>query len=77
MGDYAVHLPLGNFNMSSKETRRLELWNIQKAMWFDHLEDMDEGQEKNKEWENFWWTVNEDMFTYRILYHPAEFSGSC
>ena len=25
---------------------------------------MDEGQEKNKEWENFWWTVDEDMFTY-------------
>ena len=33
-------------------------------MWFDHLEHMDEGQEKNKEWENFWWTVDEDMFTY-------------
>ena len=25
---------------------------------------MDEGQEKNKESENFWWTVDEDMFTY-------------
>ena len=25
---------------------------------------MEEGQEKNKEWENFWWTVDEDMFTY-------------
>ena len=33
-------------------------------MWFDHLEHMEEGQEKNKEWENFWWTVDEDMFTY-------------
>ena len=33
-------------------------------MWFDHLEHMDEGQEKNKEWEKFWWTVDEDMFTY-------------
>ena len=33
-------------------------------MWFDHLEHMDEGQEKNKEWENFCWTVDEDMFTY-------------
>ena len=21
-------------------------------------------KEKNKEWENFWWTVDEDMFTY-------------
>ena len=25
---------------------------------------MDEGQEKNKEWEKCWWTVDEDMFTY-------------
>ena len=25
---------------------------------------MDGGQEKNKELENFWWTVDEDMFTY-------------
>ena len=25
MGDYAVPFPLGNFNMSNKETRRLEL----------------------------------------------------
>ena len=27
MGEYAVPLPLGNFNLSNKETRRLELWN--------------------------------------------------
>ena len=33
-------------------------------MWFDHVEHMEEGQEKNKEWDNFWWTVDEDMFTY-------------
>ena len=33
-------------------------------MCFDHLEHMNEGQEKNKKWENFWWTVDEDMFTY-------------
>ena len=33
-------------------------------MWFDHVEQMDEGQEKNKKWENFWWTLDEDMFTY-------------
>ena len=33
-------------------------------MWFDHLEHMEEGQEENKEWENFWWTVDEDMFTH-------------
>ena len=25
---------------------------------------MEEGQEQNKEWENFWWTADEDMFTY-------------
>ena len=63
MGEYAVPLPLGNFNLSNKETRRLELWNTQKTMWFDHLEHMDEGQEKNREGENFWWTVDEDMLT--------------
>ena len=49
MGDYAVPLPLGNFNLSNKETRRLELWEQQKAVWFDHSDHMDEGQEKNKE----------------------------
>ena len=27
MGEYAVPLPLGNFNLTNKETRRLELWN--------------------------------------------------
>ena len=64
MGEHAVPLPLGNFNLSNKETRRLELWKNQRAMWFDHSEHMEEGQEKYKEWENFWWTVDEDMFTY-------------
>ena len=24
---------------------------------------MDEGRQKNKEWENFWWTVDEDLCT--------------
>ena len=33
-------------------------------MWFDHIEHMEESQEKNKERENLWWTVDEDMFTY-------------
>ena len=33
-------------------------------MWFDHVEHMEDGQEQNKEWENSWWTVDEDMFTY-------------
>ena len=26
MSEYAVPLPLGNFNLNNKETRRLELW---------------------------------------------------
>ena len=61
---YELGRLMGNFKMSNKETRRLELWNSQKAMWFNHLEHMDEGQEKNKEWENFWYTVDEDTFIY-------------
>ena len=35
-------------------------------MWFDHVQHMEEGQEKNKEWEKFWWTVDEDMFTHVV-----------
>ena len=27
MSEYVVRLPLGNFNLSNKETRSLELWN--------------------------------------------------
>ena len=27
MGEYPVPLPLGNFNLNNKETRRLEFWN--------------------------------------------------
>ena len=64
MGEYAVPLPLGNFTLNNKETRRLELWKNRRGMWFDHAEHMEEGPEKNKEWEKFWWTVDEDMFTY-------------
>ena len=64
MGKCAVPLPLGNFNLNNKETRRLELWKNWRGMWFDHVEHMEEGQEQNKERENFWWTVDEDMFTY-------------
>ena len=67
MGEYAVRLPLGNFNLNNKETRRLELWKNQRGMWFDHAEHMEEGQEQNKEWKNFWWTVDEDMFTYVMM----------
>ena len=63
MGEYAVPLPLGNFSLNNKETRRLELWKNCRGMWFDHVEHIEEGQEQNKEWENFWWTVDEDMFT--------------
>ena len=49
MGEYAVPLPLGNFNLNNKETRRLELWKNQRGVWFDHVEDMEEGQEQIKE----------------------------
>ena len=64
MGEYAVPLPLGNFSLNNKETRQLELWKNHRGMWFDHVEHMEEGPEQNKEWENFWWTGDEDMFTY-------------
>ena len=64
MGEYSVPLPLGNFSLNNKETRRLELRKNHRGMWFDHVEHMEEGQEQNKEGENFWWTVDEDMFTY-------------
>ena len=64
MGEYAVPLPLGNFSLNNKETRRLELWKNRRAMWLDHVEHMEEGPEQNKEWENFGWKVDEDMFTY-------------
>ena len=30
MGEYAVPLPLGNFNLNNKEIRRLELWKNQR-----------------------------------------------
>ena len=73
MGEYAVPLPLGNFNLNNKETRRLEHWNNQRGMWFDHIEYMEEGPEQNKEWENFWWTVDEDMFTYVMKSRIEEF----
>ena len=64
MGEYTVPLPLGNFSWNNKETRRLELWKNRRGMWFDHVEHMEEGPEQNKEWEKFWGTVDEDMFTY-------------
>ena len=64
MGKYAVPLPLGNFSMNNNETRRLELWKNHRGMWFGHVEYMEEGQEQNKEWEIFWWTVDEDKFIY-------------
>ena len=62
MDEYEVPLPLGKFNLNIKETRRLDLWNNQRRICFDHIEHIEEGQEKNKEWENFWWTVYDDMF---------------
>ena len=64
MGEYAVPLPLSNFSLNNKGTRRLELWKNRRGMWFNHVEHMEEGPEQNKEWEKFWWTVDEDMFTY-------------
>ena len=64
MGEYAAPLPLGNFSLNNKEPRRLELWKNHRGMWFDHVEHMEECPEQNKEWENFWWTVDEDIFTY-------------
>ena len=45
MGEYAVPLPLGNFRLNNKETRRLVLWKNNRGMWFDHVEHMEEGQE--------------------------------
>ena len=33
MGEYAVPLPLGNFSLNNKETRRLELWKNRRGMW--------------------------------------------
>ena len=64
MGEYAVPLPLGNFNLNNKETRRQELSKNRRAVWFDHVEHLEVGQEQNKDWENFLWTIDEDMFTY-------------
>ena len=49
MGEYAVPLPLDNFSLNNKETRRLELWKNHGGMWFDHVEHMEEGQGQNKE----------------------------
>ena len=64
MCEYAMTLPLGNFSLNNKETRRLELWKNHRGMWFDHVEHLEAGPEQNNEWGNFWWTVDEDMFTY-------------
>ena len=64
MGEYAGPLPLGNFSLYNKETRRLALWKNRRGMQFDHVEHMEEGPELNKGWENVLWTVDEDMFTY-------------
>ena len=40
MGECAVPLSLGNFNMNNKESRRLELWKNQRGMWLHHVEHM-------------------------------------
>ena len=49
MGECAVPLPLGNFNLNNKETRRLELWKNRRGVWSDHVEHIEEGQEQTKE----------------------------
>ena len=64
MGEYVVPLPLGNFNIYNEETRRLELWKNCTGVGLDHVEHMEEDQKQSKEWENFWQTVGEHMFTY-------------
>ena len=64
ISEYTVPLSLGNLSLNNKETGRQELWKNHRGMWFDHVEHMEEGTEQNKQWENFWWTVDEDMFTY-------------
>ena len=53
LGEYAVPLHLGNFNLKKKETRRLGLWKNRRGMLFDHVEHMEEGQKQNKDWEIF------------------------
>ena len=64
MDEYAVPLPLSNFSLNNKETRKLELSKNCRGMWFDHVEYKEEVPEQNNEWENYWLTVDEDMFTY-------------
>ena len=54
MGQYAVPLPLGNFSLNNKETRRLELWKKRREMWFGHEEHMEEGPEQTKRIGKFW-----------------------
>ena len=48
MGEYAVPLPLGNFNLNNKETRMLEFGNNRRGMWFDHIEHMEEAKRRIK-----------------------------
>ena len=36
---------------------------------------MEEGQEQNKEWENSWWTVDDDIFTYVMKSKIEELIG--
>ena len=43
MGEYAVPLSLGNFNLNNKETRRLELWKNHRGVWFYHVDHMEKG----------------------------------
>ena len=64
MSEYAVPLPLGNFSLNNKQTRRLELWKNCRGMWFDYVEHIEGDQEQKTRMGNFWWRVDEGMFTY-------------
>ena len=43
MGEYAVPIPMGTFNLNNTETRRLELWKNHRGVWFGDVEHLEEG----------------------------------
>ena len=51
-----------NMKSSNNQSRNIKKGN--KVKFFKGRCNMEEGHEQNKEWEKFWWTVDEDMFTY-------------
>ena len=54
----------GQFQLEQQRNQKARTLEEHRGMWFDHVEHMEKGPEQNKELENFWWTVDEDMFTY-------------